>query len=504
MSALELQIGLQPKQERLFDLFDKSEATWFGYGGSRGGAKSDLARKIMLARRLQFKGTRGLIFRRTYDDLWENHITKFFVDWPITRDWYNGDHKEMRLPGGSVIKFDYAQKTVSGSKIADFQGKEFMDIAVDEAQQLSEAEMVFLKTCNRQKGVPDGACKMLLCFNPGGIGHAFLKRIFVTQEYHENEKAEDYKFLQAYGWDNVEWSRAALQREGHSVEDYYQWTDKQRFEFFIAKSQYGKQLDSLPQSQRIGWLLGRFDKFAGQYFDIFDRGKHVRKCELKSWYPRWISMDWAFGHNCSVQWHCALPEGRYNTYRVKTDSNKTPKEWAQIISELSGDEHISDIYVSPDANARRDSPDTVYKQLGREFDALGLPHPSMADNDREGGWLLLYQMLQNEVLTIDPSCTELIEKIPDAIRDEEGTGDDVVKVLGDDEIDSFRYGYKSRLAPAQAPLADRILARVASKTPVNETHRQMLMTQYIKEEREATEGLPFRFKAAPKRGGFPA
>jgi hypothetical protein len=60
---------------------------------------------------------------------------------------------------------------------------------------------------NRAPGVAPGHCKRIYTFNPGGIGTNYLRRIFHLRDYHENETAADFLFIQAYGWDNYEWFR---------------------------------------------------------------------------------------------------------------------------------------------------------------------------------------------------------------------------------------------------------------------------------------------------------
>src|SRR5437773_452258 len=82
------QICLQPKQSKLRKLINSSPATWIGFGGSRGGAKSGGARRIMLARRIENTGTRGAIFRRTYDLVKENHIDKYMSEYPVLERYY--------------------------------------------------------------------------------------------------------------------------------------------------------------------------------------------------------------------------------------------------------------------------------------------------------------------------------------------------------------------------------------------------------------------------------
>src|SRR5260370_3822475 len=270
----------QPKQEQLLELFKKSKAGWIGYGGARGGGKSAGARMVQIYRRLLHPGTRGLIFRRTYGQLYENHIEPLFRQFPKLREFYTDKHREVRIPvpngGFSSIVFGYAEHA---KDIYSYLGKEYMDICVDQAEQLSEDELLLLKTCNRWPGKGADECKLGLFPNPGGIGHAFLKRVFHDRQYKGNENPEDYAFLQAYGWDNVEWCRPALVEDGFIEDDYYRWAESKRFEYFITRSDYGQRLNRLPESLKIGHLLGRWDIFAGQYFDNFDPTKQVKRPE---------------------------------------------------------------------------------------------------------------------------------------------------------------------------------------------------------------------------------
>src|SRR5579872_4687312 len=167
-AKIKIDFHLQPKQHELWQMVEKSPATWIGYGGSRGGAKSGGGRRVMAIRRWQHPGTKGLIIRRTFDEVYENHILKYFEEWPIMRQWYSATHKAITYPNNSVIKFGYAEHK---GDINSFQGQEFMDIFPDEATHFSEDELKFLKTCNRAPGLDDDKCKMWLTMNPGNIGH---------------------------------------------------------------------------------------------------------------------------------------------------------------------------------------------------------------------------------------------------------------------------------------------------------------------------------------------
>jgi len=137
----------------LLELFENSKATWIAYGGARGGGQRAGARLIQLYRRLQHPGTPGLIFRRAYGELYENHIDPLLRQFPELRGFYSDKHRELRIPTAdgifSSIVFGYAEHA---RDVHSYMGKEYMDICVDQAQQLSEDELLLLKTRNRWPG----------------------------------------------------------------------------------------------------------------------------------------------------------------------------------------------------------------------------------------------------------------------------------------------------------------------------------------------------------------
>jgi phage terminase large subunit len=226
-------------------------------------------------RRFEHPKTPALVFRRTYGELLANHIDPLFTKYPALRSYYNVGDKILRLParlGGGSIAFGFAENP---GDIFKFQGQGYMDILIDEATHLAQPEIDFLRTCNRHTGVDDTACKMIMTCNPGGVGHNYIKRVFVDKNYIDNEIPSSYAFIPAYGWDNIEWSRSALKHDGFTESDYYKvWDDQQRFQYFITRTQYGRDLNALPESLRIQHLLGRWDYFEGQVFPELSTAHH--------------------------------------------------------------------------------------------------------------------------------------------------------------------------------------------------------------------------------------
>lgn len=450
---LRLDIGLQPKQLELLDLVENSVATNIGFGGSRGGSKSHGARSILLLRRLRYPETDGLLIRRTYKELFRNHIAPMFRQWPALRQFWHDSSKTLRLPNGSNIVFGYAEHE---GDIYDFRGTEYADICAEEASHFNQRELQELKNCNRWTGSSDITCKMLFTMNPGNKGHRYIKRIFLDRQFDENEDPTDYVYLQANGWDNVEWSRKALRQDGLTAADYYSWSDEERFTYFITRSPYGKVLNALPADERKAQLMGSWDTFTSQAFMEWRRDLHVvTPFEIPSFWIRFVAMDWGFNDLFCAVWFAVSPEGDVFVYRCLSGNKRTPDQWAKQLIALTGDETLSFRKLDPSCwsaklNAKRI---TQGPSIAEEFEMNGWAC-SPADNSRVLGWTRMHQYLAWEsnpdtgLITRRPklfffsNCTYLIQSIPALCKDEKKP-EDVAE--GDDHGgDAVRYGIMTR------------------------------------------------------------
>lgn len=456
----------------------------------------------MILRRLDFPGTNGLIFRRVYDDLKKNHIDKILDEFPGLAKYYSASNHEIIIPHERGIKskivFGYAENEQELNR--KFWGQEYMDIFVDQGEQLTEKEHRLLKSSNRWPNMPMHACKYCVFFNPGGIGIDFLKRIFFEKNYKEAEIKDDYYFLQAYGWDNVEWVRPALEEDGLTEKDFYSWGGEvggQRFKYFIERSQYGRELNALPHSLRIGHLLGSLDKFAGQYFDNFDTEIHgllSYQMEIKAWHSKWLSIDWGYAHDAAIYWNSQ--EGPVTkTYDELVINNTGPRALAQMIVDRvkARSEKIEAVYLSPDAYAHRTDEDTIAEQMDKIFRQNGIPSCTPADNDRVGGWMLMRELLEyRQWIIATDKCPKLIRTIPLLTRDE-AKMEDCVKFDGDDPADSARYALKTRHSAGRPPIDEIVMARLATlaksgAVPEADVHSRYLLHQkFTNEEKKKNQ-----------------
>lgn len=475
-------------------------------------------------------GINVCILRRTYPDLFSNHIQRMLQTWPELAEFWKASERRLVIPhpgGESSIWFRYAD-SVDLDLYRVFQGQQFAFIFVDEATQWSEQELRWLLTCLRDtsgQSFPDGSPvvpKIILTCNPGGLSHAFIKRVFVDRKDLTADDATFYApLLQSYGWDNVEWVRRELETAGLADKDYYGWTEDERRAWFL-RSMYGKNLLRLPRQVQLANLWGRWDEFSGQFFDCWSVDRHTYSSAAKGWTPhpawwtRWISGDWGFAHDGA---YYLLAWDGTTTY-VEDEvcrPGMTPKVAAEAIIGLMTQATVNgrarywprleSFYLSPDAFRSTVSPRTIADEMADVISARvdwtdgmeggtaePLPTPTRADDDRSGGAMLVYSMLLDGTLKIDSArCPKLVACIPNMQRNPKRAGarrqddEDVLKVDGDDPYDSLRYGLKSRPSDPQKPIEMRIAEQLSVSTDVNGFHMRALQAEHALRNEEGEE-----------------
>lgn len=387
--AVEVVLGVpQPKQE----LFLTSTERFVAYGGARGGGKSWALRFKLKALCLVNPGIKCLIVRRTYAELFKNHIEVLLGELPESVAVYRDKNKSFCFCNGSVLQLGYCD---SERDVLQYQGQEYDVIAIDEATQLTEYQFQCLKACLR--GTNSFPKRMYLTCNPGGVGHAWVKRLFIDREYRVGEKAGDYKFIGASVYDN---------------------------EALMANDpEYVCGLESLPEDMRRAWLNGEWDVFEGQFFREFNREIHV--CEPFSipdeWY-KYRSFDYGLDMLACL-WTAVDGDGNAYVYREVCESDLIVSEAAErILSMTPNCEKIRETYAPPDLWSRqKDSGKSMFEI----FCENGLDIIK-ASNDRVQGWAQVKErMRMREVadpisgeksekpgLYIFSTCRELIRNIP--------------------------------------------------------------------------------------------
>ena len=177
-------------------LFFMARRRFIGYGGARGGGKTWSVRMKAMLLASRYAGIKILIVRRSFQELRDNHILPLQMELRDIARWKEQE-KRFIFPNGSYIRFGYCS---AERDVLQYQGQEFDIIFIDEATQLTEFQFQTFKGCLR--GANDFPKRMYLTCNPGGVGHAWVKRLFVDRQYRGDERADDYEFIQAKVTDN--------------------------------------------------------------------------------------------------------------------------------------------------------------------------------------------------------------------------------------------------------------------------------------------------------------
>ncbi|MBO5306307.1 MAG: phage terminase large subunit [Clostridia bacterium] len=398
-----------PKQAEFF----ASGAKFTAYGGARGGGKSWALRRKLVAICLRYAGARCLLVRRSYDELKSNHLAAFLNEYGSFLE-YREAEKTIFFPNGSRIIFGFC---ASDRDILRYQGQEYDVIAIDEATQLSEERFQIFKACLR--GVNPCPKRMYLTCNPGGIGHAWVKRLFVDREYREGENPKDYAFIRALVSDNA----YLLERD----------------------PEYKKQLEGLPTKLREAWLYGRWDVFEGQFFPEFDPSRHVCK---KSEMPRISHYFLAFDYGFDMLAALLVGVKGEDVYIVRElcESGLTLGEAATRLVKEFSPYRLMYAVASPDLwNRRQDS-----GRSGMEImqAVTGMPPMIAADNRRIPGWRLVREYLggARPRLHILSDCSELIHSMSsllcDRVRAEDASSEPHAVTHAPEAL---RYALMSRL-----------------------------------------------------------
>ncbi len=403
-----------PKQKQFFE----SRARYTAYGGARGGGKSWALRRKLCGMCLRYAGIRCLIVRRTYDELRSNHVTPFLKEYGELISYSEGD-KALKFSNGSVILLGYCS---CDRDVLRYQGQEYDVIAIDEATQISEYQFSIFKACLR--GANDFPRRMYLTCNPGGVGHSWVKRLFVDRAFRENEEPNDYSFIPARVFDNKV--------------------------LCGCDPDYVRSLESLPKKMREAWLYGNWDVFEGQFFPEFDYDKHVClpseiPCDVK----RFVAVDYGFDMLAALLM-AVDTEGCMYCVSEYCESGLTLSEAAEKISELCFGMKAEYAVVSPDLwNRRQDSGRSGFEIMQA---VVGMPPMTPADNRRIAGWRVLREALAlrdgKPKLYISSRCTELIRCIPALMCDSqraEDASDDPHSVTHAPE--ALRYAVMSRIIP---------------------------------------------------------
>lgn len=425
---IELKIALQPKQRLFLETIEQKPITF--YGGAKGGGKSKGLQLIMLLRRFKYPGSHGAIFRRTYPELEGNHIRPLFESYPALREFWHESKKLLTLPNGSTLQFCHCNNE---NDVDLYQGREFHDLAIDEAGQWTEGMFRKLLGSNRSSK-PNIKPRAILTGNPGGLGHGWLKRIFIEKRFNERERPKDYAFIQALVDDNE-----AL---------------------MASDPDYVHRLESEPnEALRKAFRFGDWNVFAGQFFQEISKDVHlIKPFEIPRHWNKFGAYDFGFNHPAAFGWFANDEDGNTYLYRELLQAGQRVDQFARGLNSYPDTSELYPIVAGHDCWTVKGvlKSDANPPTIAEEFASHGISLKRAVIDRIQGAaqvrsYLALRPPNNRPRFYIFDTCPASFDALTRMVHDPDRV-EDVLKMdasegdplSGDDAYDMVRYGLMSR------------------------------------------------------------
>lgn len=427
-----------PKQVEFLEAEERN----VGYGGARGGGKSWVVREKERLLGIYYPGIRMMTVRKTRVELLKNHI-RFLRPMLKGIARYNDKDSCFYFNNGSVLDMMYCDNDKDLDRL---QGAEYDIIGIDEATQLTEFQLKTITACNR--GANNFPKHVYYTCNPGGPGHAYIKRLFVERRFEGDEDPRDFKFIQALVTDN------------EKLMEY--------------DPGYIKFLDNLPEKMKAAWRYGSWDIYEGQFFEEWRdipanyesrQNTHViAPFDPPANWTYYRSYDYGYNKPFSVGWWAVDFDG--TLYRILelygcTKEPDTGVKW-------TADQQFAEV-----ARIEREHP----WLRGRKI--IGIADPAIwtkdgsgisiaerasehgiyfdkANNDRINGWAQCHYRLQFDErgipqMYVFSNCEAFRRTIPTLMYDDVRV-EDIDTKMEDHQADEWRYMCMARpTLPTMAP-----------------------------------------------------
>lgn len=428
----------QPRQ----NAFHASNAQCRMYGGAAGGGKTEaiLWEIFDICNDESFRKLNGAVFRKSFPEVEEFFIKRALDKYPKGSYTYNtSKHLLTFKKTGSRVKFCYCEGDLD---VTRYQGAEWDFLAIDEFTH--HTEFVFKYLFGRLRtDKPNWIPLFFGGTNPGGIGHAWVKRIFVDQDLNDAERKFVWEFVPARLEDNPK--------------------------MLENNPQYEDMLDLIPDPViRKAMRWGDWNIFAGQYFsELRPDLQGYEDFEIPYEWDRFLEIDYGYDHVAVCHWNAIDPDGHIYKYKEYVCRHKTYSEFASEILKMTEPSEFPRIMYAVADPAIWAKKGNGHMSGAEEMEEVFRKKISLvkADNDRIVGWGIMREWLkpmtrQEEGQTVTYSRMHIAlgltfwwKTVPQLQRNPKKP-EDVLKATmirtdgqvsyADDPGDATRYGVMSR------------------------------------------------------------
>lgn len=431
------------------------------YGGAAGGGKSDALLAGGLIPMQSSVGT-SLILRRTFPELAEliERAKRWFA--PAGAEWHDRD-KVFRFPGGGLYYFGYG---VTLREIEQYTGKEYDFIGYDEIGLMADEAPWELLTSRLRTKDPRLTPMARATANPGGPGHAWLKRRFILP---------------------TEYGRSIVRVEDEETGEvitrrFIPAKVKDNPTLIKNNPKYVARLRALSEVRRKQLLEGDWDAASGMYFEKLTRVTHmIPAFDIPASWAMWGAYDWGYAHPAVFGKFAMDHEG--NTYLVDSIHmhRKTDEEMAdRLLAEKDHARYTQEVHAGHDCWDEIRARGSKVPSTNETFYERGITL-CKANTSRVPGWRNMREWIEPRGEKMEPAFflldtpgnQQTLDCLTNLVSDEKDP-EDVLKVDanpttgvgGDDAADMTRYGLAARIyAPVAPKVIDTSIYRDRDSTP---------------------------------------
>jgi hypothetical protein len=393
--------------------------TQIGFGGARGPGKSHAVfAQATLDDCQRVPGLKALYLRKIGRNAREQFEDLRRAVLSTIPHKYNRAEGIVYFPNGSRVLIGHFQNE---SDVDNYLGLQYDLIVTEEATTLSLTKRRAIRDSTRSS-IPSWRPRNYDTTNPGGVGHAWFKQVYIIPARASTET--DTRFIFATVEDNK-----------------------------FIDSDYKTKLE-----ENTGWRLrayryGDWDIVAGQFFTTFDFNTHVilPLDRIPGNWPVWGSLDYGYNHPTVAHLH-TMGDGIIYTIGEHWAQRTPIKYHAQALKDICQKWGVAVPlwYAGHDCFAKRQD-ESEDPTIAQKYEAEGIKLIP-ANINRISGAAEMLARLGDIQRGISPrwyifnSCSKLIECIP-ALEHDPNRAEDVLKVDidengqgGDDPYDSARMG----------------------------------------------------------------
>lgn len=360
-----------------------------GVGGARGPGKSHgVFAQVALDDCQRVPGLKFLFLRQTgkaASESFEDLLLKVLVG----RVKYKYTQGTLKFPNGSRVLLGGFETERDVDK---YVGIEYDGIAIEELNQLTK-EKVDMLLGSLRTSKPNWRPRLYTSFNPGGLGHEYVKNEFVVP-FREGTEQET-RFVPANYKDNPRLNK-----------------------------EYVQYLEGLTGALGRAWREGDWDILEGQYFNEWRLDKHTTvPFPIPISWRRFRAYDHGRAKPACCKWYALDGDGRVWCYRELYSAGWNVDKIAEEINRLSVGESYDYSVADPAIFAKQGMVDAS----GAETIAEAFAHRNITfipgSNRRVDGWNLLHQYLFHDEanppkLIHFNTCHNSIRTYPNLIHDE--------------------------------------------------------------------------------------